>query len=108
MTVKKIPYEHKAHVAHCYVHENQSTAEIALAYSVSARTINRVLVEMGVARTPRIKPKPTPVVEATPVVVPVAEPAPLQIEMFPEQSFFEKSVALFKRIIAKLFPQTNA
>ena len=101
MAVKKVSPLEKPIVAHFYVHENESTESLALKYGVSARTINRVLVEMGVARTPRAKPKPTP------VVVPI-ESAQLQIEMFPEQSFFDKSVAMFKRIIAKLFPQTNA
>lgn len=102
MTVKKVSALEKPIVAHFYVHENESTESLALKYGVSRRTINRVLVEMGVARTPRVKLK------STPVVVPVEQPLPIQIEMFPEQTFFEKSIALFKRIIAKLFPQTNA
>lgn len=107
MTVR-LPIEHKAHIAHLYVHENESTLSIALKYGVSPRTINRVLVEMGVARTPKIKPKATTVAQPTPVVEPVIEPVQLQIEMFPEQSFLQKSVALFKRIIAKLFSPTHA
>lgn len=101
MTVR-LPFEHKTHIAHLYAHENESTLSIALKYGVSPRTINRVLVEMGVARTPRLKPK------AIPVALPATEPVQIQIEMFPEQSFLQKSVALFKRIIAKLFPPTHA
>jgi hypothetical protein len=108
MTVKKVNEQEKAMIAHMYAYGSTGSDELALKYGVSRRTINRVLVEMGVARTRRVKPKPTPVEQPTPVVVPVAEPAPVQIEMFPEQTFFEKSIALFKRIIAKLFSQTNA
>ena len=60
MTVKIVPFEHKTHIAHLYAHENMSTDDIAKQYSVSPRTINRVLVEMGVAKTPRRKPKEQP------------------------------------------------
>lgn len=105
MTVKKVKELEKPMVAHLYVHENESSDSLALKYGVSRRTINRVLVEMGVARTRRFMPKPI-----APVVITAAseQPIPMQIEMFPEQSFIQKSVALFKRIIAKLFPKTYA
>lgn len=92
MTVKILPFEHKTHIAHLYAHENMGTNEIAKLYSVSSRTINRVLVEMGVARTPKRKPKVTAPVQSKEVWV--QQP----ITMF-EPTLIDKIKTFFKPLI---------
>lgn len=92
MTVKILPFEHKSHIAHLYAHENMSTDDIAKMYPVSSRTINRVLVEMGVARTPKRKPKVS--APAQPKEVWVQQP----ISMF-EPTLVDKIKAFFKPLL---------
>jgi transposase-like protein len=95
MTVR-LPHEHKTHIAHLYAHENASSEDIARQYTVSQRTVQRVLLEMGVARTPKRTEKiTTPVIE---------QPAQLElpIEMYPELTWYERSIGVLKRTINKL------
>lgn len=95
MTVKKIPYEHKAHVAHRYAHENCKTSTLAEEYKVSRRTINRVLVEMGVA--PVRKPKAVPL---------YTQQVELPITMV-EPTLMDKLSGFFKSIFGTKQQQTN-
>ena len=66
MTVKCLNETTKSYIAHAYVHENASTDDLAKYNHVSTRTINRVLVEMGVARTPNRKPRTVQTVAPVP------------------------------------------
>ncbi len=106
MSVKILTEIQKNVIAQFYSEKTYSTSELAQQYHVSRRTIQRVLVECHVARTPRLverKPK-TITAPAVNVLTPEKQ-IPLQFE--PELSFIQKSVQLFKQLIAKLFPTTN-
>lgn len=74
MTVKCLNETVKTYIAHAYVHENASTDELARFNNVSPRTINRVLVEQGVARTPNRKPRTE---QSAASVTPVEQIAPV-------------------------------
>lgn len=95
MTVKKILFEHKTHIAHRYVHENCKTSTLAQEYKVSRRTINRVLVEMGVAPVRKSK--------AVPLYTQQVE---LPITMV-EPTLMDKVSGFFKSIFGKKQQQTN-
>ena len=89
MTVRILNAVEKTLVAHQYVHENAKVKNLAVDYKVSRRTINRVLVEMGVA--PIRKPKAVPLYNVQ---------AELPITMT-EPSFIQKVKEFFKSIFAK-------
>lgn len=57
MTVKCLTEEQKFLIAHQYAHENQDVKVLATNYQRSRRTIQRVLVEKGVAPVRIRKPK---------------------------------------------------
>lgn len=126
MTVRLLDDVQKRTIAVCYT-DGAGSETLAQFYGVSRRTIQRVLVEQGVARTPS-KPDRvqvarfvvTPVtpedVAGTPTPVTPTPAAPLQqraenlsmaIEMLPEPSWLEKSIATIKRAVDKLFTRTN-
>lgn len=95
MTVKIVPFEHKTYIAHLYAHENAKTDVLAQQYSVSRRTIQRILVEMGVApvRQQRKVPQYTTQTE-------------LPITMT-EPTFMEQVKQFFKSIFSTKHSQTN-
>lgn len=97
MTVKKVSAIDKMAIAHQYIHENQKTTVLAQQYNVSRRTIQRVLVEMGVQ----------PVRVPKPVAVPLYSVQPeLPITMV-EPTFIEKVKRFFNSIFGSKQQQTN-
>lgn len=106
MSVRILTDIQKNIIAQFYSEKTYTTSELAQQYHVSRRTIQRVLVEQHVARTPKQterKPK-TVTAPAVDLLTPEKQ-IPLQFE--PELSFIQKSVQLFKQLIAKLFPTLN-
>lgn len=103
MTVKCLNDIEKACIAYNYVHAGASSEELAKENNVSPRTINRVLVEKGVARTPKRKPK---VIPAAPVVPLYTQQVELPITMV-EPTFMEQVKGFFKSIFVKKQQQLN-
>ena len=92
MTVKCLPDIDKTEIAQLYASKLMSSDDLAKCYSVSRRTINRVLVEQGVARTRVYKGRT--------FVEPVAVEA-MPSHHLPELTFWEKVKVFFK---VALFP----
>lgn len=87
MTVKCLPEIDKIEIAQLYASKLMSSDELSKSYSVSRRTINRVLVEQGVARTRVYKGRT--------IVEPVA-PEAMPDHHLPELTLWEKIKVFFK------------
>jgi hypothetical protein len=107
MTVKCLPENEKQEIAELYAAKLCSSDDLAQVYSVSRRTINRVLVEMGVARTRVHKGRTVvePIEMASPAD-PGPKPVELHIDMI-ELTFMEKVRCLFKAIFWPTKQQNN-
>lgn len=98
MTVRILTDVQKHVIVHQYCFVKVPVKDLATDYKVSRRTINRVLVEMGVA--PVRKPKETP-------AVPMYSMQPeLPITMV-EPTFMEQVKGFFKSIFGKKQQQPN-
>jgi hypothetical protein len=98
MTVRIITDIQKHVIVHQYTFMKVKVKDLAADYKVSRRTINRVLVEMGVA--PVRKPK------APPAVPLYTQQAELPISMI-EPTFMNVVKDVFKSIFGKKQQQTN-
>lgn len=90
MTVKIIDNVRKAVIAYNYEQGSMTCVEMATEHGVSVRTIQRVLVEMGVNKVINRKPKVQPVPTLT----------ELHIEMI-EPSFMDKLKNKFKALFSR-------
>ena len=95
MTVKILTDVQKHVIVHQYCFVKIKVKDLAVDYKVSRRTINRVLVEMGVA--PVRKPKAVPL---------YTEQVELPITMV-EPTFMEQMKGFFKSIFSSKQQQTN-
>jgi hypothetical protein len=95
MTVKILTDVQKHVIVHQYCFVKVKVKDLAVDYKVSRRTINRVLVEMGVA--PVRKPKAVPL---------YTQQVELPITMV-EPTFMEAMKEFFKSIFGKKQQQTN-
>lgn len=95
MTVRIITDIQKHVIVHQYTFMKVKVKDLAADYKVSRRTINRVLVEMGVA--PVRKPKAVPL---------YTEQVELPITMV-EPTLMDKVSGFFKSIFGKKQQQTN-
>jgi len=95
MTVKIITEIQKHVIVHQYTFMKVKVKDLAADYKVSRRTINRVLVEMGVA--PVKKPKAVPL---------YTQQVELPITMV-EPTLMDKVSGFFKSIFGKKQQQTN-
>jgi len=95
MTVKILTDVQKHVIVHQYCFVKIKVKDLAADYKVSRRTINRVLVEMGVA--PVRKPKAVPL---------YTEQVELPITMV-EPTFMEQMKGFFKSIFSSKQQQTN-
>ena len=95
MTVKIITEIQKHVIVHQYTFMKVKVKDLAADYKVSRRTINRVLVEMGVAPVP--KPKAVPL---------YTQQVELPITMV-EPTLMDKVSGFFKSIFGKKQQQTN-
>jgi hypothetical protein len=95
MTVRIITDIQKHVIVHQYTFMKVKVKDLAQDYKVSRRTINRVLVEMGVA--PVRKPKAVPL---------YTQQVELPITMV-EPTFMERMKGLFKSIFSMKQQQTN-
>lgn len=95
MTVKIITEIQKHVIVHQYTFMKVKVKDLAADYKVSRRTINRVLVEMGVA--PVRKPKAVPL---------YTKQVELPITMV-EPTLMDKVSGFFKSIFGKKQQQTN-
>ena len=95
MTVRIITDIQKHVIVHQYTFMKVKVKDLAADYKVSRRTINRVLVEMGVA--PVRKPKAVPLyTQQTELPITMVEP-----------TFMEQVKGFFKSIFGKKQQQTN-
>ena len=95
MTVRIITDIQKHVIVHQYTFMKVKVKDLAADYKVSRRTINRVLIEMGVAPVP--KPKAVPL---------YTQQTELHITMV-EPSFIQKVKEFFKSIFVKKQQQLN-
>lgn len=101
MTVKCLNDSDKMLIASCYFDGIRNTAELAAEFGVSTRTINRVCVELSVARSPMRRTKHDShqhPLEFDNTPVPQSEVPPvLHIDMI-ELTFAEKVKCMLKAI----------
>lgn len=95
MTVRILTDVQKHVIVHQYTFVKVKVKDLAADYKVSRRTINRVLVEMGVAPVP--KPKVVPL---------YTQQVELPITMV-EPTLMDKVSGFFKSIFGKKQQQTN-
>jgi len=95
MTVRILTDVQKHVIVHQYTFVKIKVKDLAADYKVSRRTINRVLVEMGVAPVP--KPKTVPL---------YTQQVELPITMV-EPTLMDKVSGFFKSIFGKKQQQTN-
>jgi DNA-binding transcriptional regulator LsrR (DeoR family) len=97
MTVRVLPEEYKDYIAHLYVHENRTQAELAYEYRVSRRTIGRVLVECGVNKVQVNSSKPQPIVLTEQLPLPLVQDSQSPDQSQP-QSLLQRIKAFFGRL----------
>jgi len=104
MTVKCVPDQEKQEIAMLYVGKQMSSDELAKAYDVSKRTINRVLVELGVNRVRHYSPR----VQGQDIIIDET-PEPKQLDLpitmidQPEPPFWVRLIQSAKRAFARPF-----
>lgn len=107
MTVKCVPDQEKQEIAMLYVGKQLSSDELAKAYDVSKRTINRVLVEQGVNRVRHCLPRGprAPRDTSQDIIIPETS-KPQQMELpitMIESPFWVRLLQSAKRVLARPF-----